>query len=68
MHLLFLSDRQRENVRRIEGDYLSQRRVSLYIREDYIRQRMLNTITETLLRFMPEAMMEERIAKFGIKL
>jgi LysR family hydrogen peroxide-inducible transcriptional activator len=68
MHLLFLSDRQRENVRRIEGDYLSQRRVSLYIREDYIRQRMLNTITETLLRFMPEGMMEERIAKFGIKL
>ena len=48
MHLPFLSDRQRENVRSIEGDYLSQRRVSLYIREDYIRQRMLNTITETL--------------------
>ena len=68
MHLPFLSDRQRENVRRIEGDYLSQRRVSLYIREDYIRQRMLNTITETLLRFMPDGMMEERIVKFGIKL
>ena len=68
MHLPFLSDRQRENVRRIEGDYLSQRRVSLYIREDYIRQRMLNTITETLLQFMPDGMMEERIVKYGIKL
>ncbi len=68
MHLPFLSDAQRENVRRIEGDYLSQRRVSLYIREDYIRQAMLNTITKTLLRFMPEGMMEERIAKFGIRL
>ena len=68
MHLPFLSDHQRENVRRIEGDYLSQRRVSLYIREDYIRQRMLNTITETLLRFMPDGMMEERIVKYGIKL
>ena len=68
MHLPFLSDSQRENARRIEGDYLSQRRVSLYIREDYIRQRMLNTITDTLLLFMPEGMMEERIAKFGIKL
>ena len=54
-------------MRRIEGDYLSQRRVSLYIREDYIRQRMLNTITETLLRFMPDGMMEERIVKYGIK-
>ena len=68
MHLPFLSDAQRENVRRIEGDYLSQRRVSLYIREDYIRQAMLNTITKTLLRFMPEGMIEERIAKYGIRL
>ena len=68
MHLPFLTDRQRENVRRIEGDYLSQRRVSLYIREDYIRQAMLNTITKTLIRFMPEGMMEERIIKYGVKL
>jgi LysR family hydrogen peroxide-inducible transcriptional activator len=42
--------------------------VSLYIREDYIRQRMLNTITDTLLQFMPEGMMDERIAKYGIRL
>ena len=68
MHLPFLSDRQRENVRPIEGDYLSQRRVSLYIRQDYIRQSMLGTITNTLLRFMPKGMMEERIVKYGIKL
>jgi LysR family hydrogen peroxide-inducible transcriptional activator len=68
MHLPFLTDAQRENVRPIEGDYLSQRRVSLYIREDYIRQAMLNTITKTLLRFMPAGMMEERIAKYGVKL
>ena len=68
MHLPFLSDKQRGNVRRIEGDHLSQRRVSLYIREDYIRQSMLNTITKTLLRFMPDKMMEEQIVKYGIKL
>ena len=68
MHLPFLSDKQRGNVRRIEGDHLSQRRVSLYIREDYIRQSMLNTITKSLLRFMPDKMMEEQIVKYGIKL
>ena len=33
-----------------------------------IHQRMLNTITETLLRFMPDGMMEEQIVKYGIKL
>lgn len=68
MHLPFLSDKQRENVRPIEGDYLSQRRVSLYIKEDYIRQRMLNTVTDTLKKFIPERMINERVWKYGIKL
>lgn len=68
MHLPLLSEHQRENVRPIEGNYLSQRRVSLYLRSDFIRERMLNTITTTLLSFMPPGMMEERIAKYGIRL
>lgn len=68
MHLPFLSDKQRENVRPIEGDYLSQRRVSLYIKEDYIRQKMLNTVTDTLKKFIPERMINERVSKYGIKL
>lgn len=68
MHLPFLTEKQRNNVRRIEGDYLSQRRVSLYIKDDYIRQRMLNTIIDTLKEFMPEGMLGEGIVKYGIKL
>ncbi len=68
MHLPFLCEKQRQNVRRIDGDYLSQRRVSLYIKEDYIRQRMLNTITDTLKAFMPKEMMSESIMKYGIRL
>ena len=57
MHLPFLTDKQRENIRKIEGNYLSRRRVSLYIKEDYIRQRMLNTIVDTLKAFMPMEML-----------
>ena len=68
MHLPFLTDKQRENIRKIEGNYLSQRRVSLYIKEDYIRQRMLNTIVDTLKAFMPMEMLGEGILKYGIKL
>lgn len=68
MHLPFLTDKQRENVRKIDGDYLSQRRVSLYIKDDYIRQRMLNTIVDTLKRYMPQGMLNEGIIKYGIKL
>ena len=68
MHLPFLTESQRANVRSIEGDYLSQRRVSLYIKSNYIRSRMLNTITDTLKSFMPKGMMSESIVKYGIKL
>lgn len=68
MHLPFLSEKQAGNVREIQGDYLSQRRISLYIKDDYIRQRMLNTVVDTLKRFVPARMMGEGIVKYGIKL
>lgn len=54
MHLPFLTEKQAGNVREIQGDYLSQRRISLYIKDDYIRQRMLNTVADTLKRFVPD--------------
>jgi len=68
MHIPYLSESQRQNVRRIDGDYLSQRSISLYIKEDCIRQRMLNTITDTLKEFMPKGMLGEGIIKYGIRL
>lgn len=68
MHLPFLTEKQRANVRKIDGDHLSLRRISLYIKEDYVREQMLNTITSTLKAFMPEGMLREGIIKHGIKL
>lgn len=68
MHLPFLNGQQRKNVRPIEGNYLSQRRVSLYIKENYIREQMLNTITDALMVFMPKEMLSERMVKYGIRL
>lgn len=68
MHLPLLTDRQRENVRRIEGGYGSQRRVSIYIREDFVRERLLNSIAETLVSIVPKNFFDERILKYGIRL
>ena len=68
MHLPLLTDRQRENVRRIEGGYRSQRRVSIYIREDFVRERLLNSIAETLVSIVPKNFFDERILKYGIRL
>ena len=68
MHVPLLSERQRANVRDIEGDYKSYRRISLYVREDYVREHMLNTISDTLKRFIPARILDSRIVKFGIRL
>lgn len=68
MHLPFLTEAQRSNVREIDGNHVSERRISLYIKDDYIRERMLNTITDTLKVFMPKGMLTDSIIKYGIKL
>ena len=68
MHLPLLSERQRLNVRHIDGDRLSMRRISMYIKTDYIRGKMLNTIVDTLTKFIPANMFEPNILKYGIKL
>ena len=68
MHLPFLTEQQRTNVRRIDGNSQSQRRVSLYFRENEIRQRLLDSIAQVLLSFLPKRMVDDHLAKFGIRL
>ncbi len=58
MHLPFLTDSQRENVRPIEGRYVSRRCVSIYIRKDFIRHRMLKSMVETMLSIIPPKMID----------
>lgn len=56
MHLQFLTPEQRENVRPIEGDFVSKRSVSIYTRKDFIRHRTLETVLQTLRSFIPRKM------------
>lgn len=68
MHLPFLTEQQRANVRRIDGNSQSQRRVSLYFREEEVRQRLLDSIAQALLSFLPKRMVDDHLVKFGIRL
>ena len=68
MHLPMLSDTQRRNVRPLTGDCVSLRRVSMYIRHDYVRERMLNSVAATLARVVPPHMLRSGIVKNGIRL
>lgn len=56
MHLQFLTPEQRENIRPIEGDFVSKRSVSIYTRKDFIRHRTLETVLQTLRSFIPRKM------------
>lgn len=68
MHLKFLTEEQKGNVRKIEGSSKSGRKISMYIRKDYVREKMLNTISSTLIKCIPEKMIEPSLLRFGIRL
>lgn len=68
MHLPLLTGAQRENVRRLSGDSRSMRRVSMYIRSDYVRESMLNSVISALKRVVPGHMIDPFIQRERISL
>lgn len=68
MHLPFLSDKQRENVRPLEGSNKSMRKISMYIKDDFVRQSILNSIISTIVSVVPKKMVEQNILTNGVKL
>ena len=68
MHLPLLSPQQRQNVRPVDGEHISQRKISMYIRHDYVRAGLLNSVVDTIKKFMPAGMLEKSLIKNGIKL
>ena len=68
LHIPFLSDRQKENVAYLNVTPPAQRCVSILIKDDFIRERAVNAVLETLKSIIPDYMMEERLKKHKIKL
>lgn len=44
------------------------REISLVIREDFVRERLLNIIADCIKQIIPEHMLDERLKRFAIKL
>lgn len=68
MHIPLLNTQQKENVRPLAGDYGSRRKVSIYIRHDYVREKLLNTVVATIIKIIPSHMIENSIVKYGVRL
>lgn len=67
LHLGYLSDSQRQNVRDISSPEV-YREISLAIRLDYIRERLLNSVVDIMKTFIPAGMLDDRIKRFPIRL
>lgn len=68
LHLDFLTDVQKEHTAYLNMDTPTQRCVSVLIKEDFIRERILNAVLGTLSAIIPERMIEERIKKGPVRL
>ncbi len=67
LHLPYLSEEQRKNVQDI-NDPPAIREISIVIRQDFIREKMLNAVANSIKTIIPEHMLDERLKKFSIKL
>ena len=67
LHKDFLSPSQADRIRKIVKPE-PVREVSLVIRADYVKERFLNIISESIMKIIPEQMIDPRLKKFAIRL
>lgn len=66
LHINLLPFSKRTNVRSYKPTL--QRTVSLFVRKDYVRERMINIVAEAIKSIIPENMLDERLLKYQIRL
>lgn len=67
LHLPLLSDAQHYHVRPLSHP-TPVREISLVIRQDYVRERLINSVADAVKTIIPEDMLDKRLKKFAIKL
>lgn len=67
MHIPLMSERQRNNLIEIANPP-AVREVSIVIRKDFIKERMINAVADTIKEIIPESMLDKRLKDFSIKL
>ena len=67
LHLPLLSETQKANIKDITSPP-AIREISIIIRNDYIKERIINAVADTIKKIIPEHMLDEHLKKFSIKL
>ena len=67
LHLPLLHDNQQQHIRQLSAP-TPVREISLVIRQDYVRERLMNSVADAVKAIIPEEMLNPRLKKFAIKL
>lgn len=67
LHLPLLHDKQQQHIRPLTAP-TPVREISLVIRQDYVRERLINSVADAVKTIIPEEMLDPRLKKFAIKL
>ena len=67
LHIDLLSEEQKGHIRPLHKPE-HVREISLVIRRDYVKERLLNIIVDTVKKIIPASMVDARLKKFAVKL
>ena len=67
LHVPLLTDVQRKNLRPFVAP-VPVREISLVIRNDYVRERLINELVKAVKAVIPDDMIDARLKKFAVKL
>ena len=68
MQQSLLTEEQQKNIHPIEGGFPTSRTVSILLKSDYIREKMVNAVANTIKAIVPGEMIDERLKKYEIRL
>jgi LysR family hydrogen peroxide-inducible transcriptional activator len=67
LHLPLLHDIQQQHIRHLSAP-TPVREISLVIRQDYVRERLINAVADAVKAIIPDEMLDARLKKFAIRL
>ena len=67
LHQAYLTESQKKNIRPIVSPE-TVREISLIIHADFVREKVLNAVADTIKGLIPEHMLDARLKKFAIRL
>jgi LysR family transcriptional regulator, hydrogen peroxide-inducible genes activator len=67
LHIPFLTERQQKNIQEISSPP-AIREISIVIKNNFIKEKLINTVSDTVKNIIPEAMLDQRLKQFAIKL